>query len=66
MSTDRGERVLDWRQELRRVTPLLNELPLAARRAVIQTVGAFLREDSLAFREAALHLDAWHGPRARS
>jgi hypothetical protein len=42
---DRRERVLDWRDELRRLTPLLAELPLAARLAVMQTAERFARED---------------------
>jgi hypothetical protein len=43
---DRRDRVLDWREELLRVAPRLHELPDDARRAVLETVGAFLREDA--------------------
>ena len=46
MPLDSGDRVLDWREEMLRVAPRLNELPAAARRAVLETVGAFLREDA--------------------
>ena len=46
MPNDRRDRVLDWRDELRRVTPLLLELPTPARRAVMDVVAAFVREDA--------------------
>jgi hypothetical protein len=46
MPNDRRDRVLDWRVELRRVTPLLLELPAPARRAVLDVVAAFVREDA--------------------
>jgi hypothetical protein len=46
MPNDRRDRVLDWRDELRRVTPLLLELPAPARRAVMDAVAAFVREDA--------------------
>jgi hypothetical protein len=45
MPLDRRDRVLDWHDELRRVTPLLAELPLAARLAVAEVVATFARED---------------------
>jgi hypothetical protein len=45
MHNDRRERVLDWRDELRRVTPLLAELPMGARLAVMEVVATFARED---------------------
>jgi hypothetical protein len=45
MPTDRRDRILDWRDELRRVTPLLGELPLGARLAVMEVVATFARED---------------------
>ena len=45
MPTDRRERILDWRDELRRVTPLLAELPMGARLAVMEVVATFARED---------------------
>jgi len=46
MPLDRRDRVLDWRDELRRVTPRLAELPLGARLAVMQVVATFVREDA--------------------
>ncbi len=46
MPPDRRDRVLDWRDELRRVTPRLGELPLGARLAVMQVVATFVREDA--------------------
>jgi hypothetical protein len=46
MPLDRRDRVLDWRDELRRVTPRLAEMPLGARLAVMQVVAAFVREDA--------------------
>ena len=45
MPLDRRERILDWRDELRRVTPLLAELPMGARLAVMEVVATFARED---------------------
>ena len=52
MPYDRQDRVLDWREELLRVAPRLHELPDDARRAVLETVGAFLREDADELNEA--------------
>jgi hypothetical protein len=46
MPLDRRDRVLDWKDELRRVTPRLAELPPGARLAVMQVVAAFVREDA--------------------
>jgi hypothetical protein len=46
MPLDRRDRVLDWHDELRRVTPLLAELPLAARLAIAEVVATFAREDA--------------------
>ncbi len=46
MPNDRRDRVLDWRDELRRVTPRLAELPLGARLAVLAVVATFVREDA--------------------
>jgi len=46
MPLDRRDRVLDWRDELRRVTPRLAELPLGARLAVLAVVATFVREDA--------------------
>jgi hypothetical protein len=54
MPTDRRDRVLDWRDELRRVTPLLLELPAPARRAVMDAVAAFVREDADGCSESLL------------
>jgi hypothetical protein len=48
MPLDRRERILDWRDELRRVTPLLAELPMGARLAVMEVVATFAREDHAA------------------
>lgn len=45
MPLDSVDRVMDWREELLRVAPRLSELPDAARRAVLDAVGSFLRED---------------------
>ena len=38
--------MLDWQDELRRITPQLLELPAAARRALHDVVTDFLREDA--------------------
>jgi hypothetical protein len=57
--TDRRDRVLDWRDELRRLTPLLLELPAPARRAVMDAVAAFVREDEDGSGESLL--DTLHG-----
>jgi hypothetical protein len=46
MPLDRRDRVLDWHDELRRVTPRLAELPLAARLAIAEVVATFAREDA--------------------
>jgi hypothetical protein len=46
MPLDRRDRVLDWRDELRRLTPRLAELPLGARLAVMEVVATFAREDA--------------------
>ena len=46
MPLDSVDRVLDWREELLRVAPRLNDLPDAARRAVLDAVGSFIREDA--------------------
>jgi hypothetical protein len=46
MPLDSVDRVLDWREELLRVAPRLGELPDAARRAVLDAVGSFIREDA--------------------
>lgn len=55
MPHDRQDRVLDWREELLQVAARLHELPDDARRAVLETVGAFLREDADELNEALLH-----------
>jgi hypothetical protein len=44
--TDLRDRVLDWREELQRIAPQLNDLSDAARRAVYAVVEDFLREDA--------------------
>jgi hypothetical protein len=46
MPTDRRDRVLDWQEELLRITSRLTELPEAARQAVYEVVAEFLREDA--------------------
>ena len=81
MPLDRRERILDWRDELRRVTPLLAELPMGARLAVMEVVATFAREDrddpaqalaepratpSLTRPSPRLHFAAWRRRRARS
>jgi len=53
MPLDRRDRVLDWHDELRRLTPLLAELPLAARLAIAEVVATFAREDATEPREQA-------------
>ena len=53
MPPDRRDRILDWHDELRRVTPLLAELPLAARLAIAEVVATFAREDAAEPREPA-------------
>jgi hypothetical protein len=55
MLLDPADRVLDWREELLRVAPRLNELPDAARRAVLEVVGSFLREDADDLNATLLH-----------
>jgi hypothetical protein len=54
MPLDSGDRVLDWREEMLRVAPRLNELPAAARRAVLEAVGSFLSEDADELNEALM------------
>jgi len=54
MPLDPADRVLDWREELLRVAPRLQELPEAARRAVLDVVGSFLREDADDLNDALL------------
>ena len=54
MPPDRRDRVLDWRDELRRVTPRLAELPLGARLAVMEVVATFAREDAAEPAESLL------------
>ena len=46
MPTDLHDRVLDWREELVRITPRLLELPAAARQALYDVVAGFMREDA--------------------
>lgn len=55
MPLDSVDRVLDWREELLRVAPRLNDLPDAARRAVLEVVGSFLREDADDLNATLLH-----------
>ena len=55
MPPDSADRVLDWREELLRVAPRLNELPDAARRAVLDVVCSFLREDQDDLNATLLH-----------
>ncbi len=55
MPCDSVDRVLDWREELLRVAPKLGELPVAARRAVLEAVGSFLREDADDLNATLLH-----------
>ena len=45
---------MDWEEELLRIAPRLTELPPAARQAVYDTLGDFLREDSEAAAPALL------------
>ena len=49
--TEHRDRILDWREELRRLEPELSNLPAAAQRAVRSVVEQFMREDELADRE---------------
>jgi hypothetical protein len=44
--TDLQDRVLDWHEELLRITPRLLELPAAARQALYDVVAGFMREDA--------------------
>ena len=44
--TEHRDRILDWRQELRRLEPDIHALPRAARDAVLSTVARFLWEDA--------------------
>jgi hypothetical protein len=46
MPTDRRDRVLDWKAELRRIAPRLLELPESARQAVYDALADFAREDA--------------------
>ena len=46
MSPERRDRILDWHDELHRLTPRLAELPVAARLAVLEVVATFAREDA--------------------
>lgn len=46
MAFDRDDRVLDWREELLRITPRLLDLPIAARAAIYDVVEQFLLEDA--------------------
>jgi hypothetical protein len=46
VNRDSRDRILDWREELRRLEPDLPRLPAAARLAVRTTVERFLREDA--------------------
>jgi hypothetical protein len=54
---ERRDRILDWREELRRLEPELPELPAAAREAVLATVRRFLREDAEVHAAARPALD---------
>ena len=54
--TEHRDRILDWREELRRLEPELPELPAAARRALRETIERFMLEDALAGPEL-LRLD---------
>lgn len=45
MASEHRDRILDWREELRRLEPDLSALPLAARRAVCLVLDSFARED---------------------
>jgi hypothetical protein len=60
---DRRDRVADWKDELRRLMPTLMELPPPARKAVVDVLTAFAREDA---DDSPLHLAAWPGHEARS
>jgi hypothetical protein len=51
VNRDRRDRVLDWREELRRLEPDLPQLPAAARQAVDATLLCFLLEDAEAGTE---------------
>jgi hypothetical protein len=44
--TDLRDRVLNWQDELLRIAPRLQEMPVAARQAVYAVVEDFLREDA--------------------
>ena len=55
MPHDSVDRVLDWRVELLRVAPKLDELPHAARRAVLEAVVSFVREDADDLNATLLH-----------
>jgi hypothetical protein len=48
VTPEHRDRILDWRQELRRLEPQLPSLPAAARRAVLATVARFVWEDAQA------------------
>jgi hypothetical protein len=53
VNRDCRDRVLDWREELRRLEPDLPNLPPAARAAVEATLQRFLGEDAEAGSEPA-------------
>lgn len=57
MTAEHRDRILDWRDELRRLEPNLPQLPLAARRAVRELVEAFLVEDAGEDRDRRGRLD---------
>ena len=45
VADERRDRVLDWQEELQRITPRLSELPVAAQLTVSTVLVDFLRED---------------------
>jgi len=57
VNRDRRDRILDWRDELRRLEPELPALPPAAQEAVRATVEAFLREDAALDASRVVALD---------
>jgi hypothetical protein len=57
VNRDRRDRILDWREELRRLEPDLPRLPRAAQEAIRATVERFLREDDEAGLRPRLALD---------
>jgi hypothetical protein len=50
--SEHRDRILDWRDELRRLEPELPNLPVAAQRAVRELVERFVREDAHAEPDA--------------